>query len=141
MTAQVQVLRPQRVREQALQSRPMQAEERRAERVPVPLGPARGRDPVAVAAIAMDEPGGLGRYLRQGFAQAQVLQHARRVGRKTDGSAYLAQLGGLFQDLGDDAPPPQQQRQRKSADPGSDDHDRRVTGHRASSHGYRERWL
>jgi len=36
-----------------------------------------------------------------------------------DGRADLAQLGGPFEDLGDDAAAPQQQRQRESADPGS----------------------
>jgi hypothetical protein len=38
-------------------------------------------------------------------------------------AADLAQLGGLFQDLGLDPPAPQRQRQREAAHPGADDHD------------------
>ena len=94
-------------------SGPMQAEEGRAEIVPVgTMAVARGRDRVAVAAIAMDHRSGLGGHLRQPFAQAQVLQHPRRVSRKSYGSADLAQLSRLLQDLSDDAPTAQQQRER-----------------------------
>ena len=130
---QVQVVGPERIGQDPLQGRPVQADERRAERVPVPLRTGRDRDPVAVAAVAVDERGGLGRDLRQGFAQADVPHHPGRVGRERDRRAHLTQLGGLFQDLGGDTALPQQQGQGQPADPGSDDHDRWRTGHGVSS--------
>jgi hypothetical protein len=100
-----------------LQGHPVQAEERRAEGVPVPLVTSGRGDQVAVAAIAMNHPGGLGRHPRQSLAQAQVRQHSRRVGRQRDGGADLAQLGGLLQNVSGDAPAAQQQRQGEPTPP------------------------
>jgi hypothetical protein len=85
-----------------------------------------GRDPGAVAAVTMDDLGELTRRPGEAIIQVEVLQHARAVGGERDGRADLAQVGGLFEDLGDDAAAPQQQqRQREPADPGSDDHNPR----------------
>ena len=113
----------------------MQPVEWRAERAPVPLAHRVDRDRVAVAAVAMNELGGLRRQPGQVIAQSELLQHAGRVRGQRDAGAHLTQLGGLLEDFGGDAPAAQQQRQGKSAHPRSDDHDpdsRR--GHRDSLH-------
>ena len=130
---QVQVVGPERIGEDPLQVRPVQAIERCAERIPVPLRARRDRDPVTVAAIAVDERGGLGRHPGQGFTQADVPHHPGRVGRERDRRAHLTQLAGLLQDLSGDTALPQQQGQGQPAHPGSDDHDRWRTGHGVSS--------
>ena len=116
------MLRAQRVREQPLQRYPVHTEKRRAERIPVPLAIPGGSDRTPVAAVAMNEPRGLGRNLRQTLAQAQTLQHAGGVGREGDGRADLTQFGRLLEDLSDDAPLAQQQGEGNSADTGPDDH-------------------
>ena len=90
------MLRAQRVREQPLQRYPVHTEKRRAERIPVPLAIPGGRDRTPVAAVAMNEPRGLGRNLRQTLAQAQTPQHAGGVGREGDGRADLTQFGRLL---------------------------------------------
>ena len=73
--AEVQVLRPQGAGQQPLQGHPVQAVERRAERLAIPAVVPAGRDRAAVAAVAVDEPGGFGRHPGQVFAQAQVPEH------------------------------------------------------------------
>jgi len=82
------------------------------------------------------EPGSIDMWLgptARPITQAQVRQHAGRVGGQGDGRADLPQLGGLLQDLGGDAALAQQQGQGQPAHPSSDDHHRRRTGHRVSS--------
>ena len=68
------------------------------------------------------------------LAQAQVLEHPRRVGGQADRRADLAQFGGLLEHLGGDAALAQQERQREPADTSPDDHYRRIAvRHHASS--------
>ena len=130
---QVQVVGPERIGEDPLQGRPVQAEERRAERVPVPLRTGRDGDPVTVAAVAVDERGGLGRDLRQGFTQAEVPH--------TPGSRWPRARPPRPPHAARWTAPGPRRRYRAAAaagpgqpaDPRSDDHDRRVTGHRVSS--------
>ena len=118
------MLRPQRIREQPLAGPSGACRKTERRTCPaIPLADTGGSDRTAVAAVAMDEPGGLGRYPRQALAQAQLLQHARRVGREGDGRADLTQFGGLLENLGGDAPLGAAVRASvRPADTGSDAH-------------------
>jgi len=135
--AEVQVLRAERAGQQPLQGHPVQPVERRTERLAVPAVVRAGRHRAAVAAVAMDEPGGFGRYPGEVLAQAQVPEHPGGVGGQADRRPGLVQFGGLLEHLGGDAALPKQERQREPADPGPDDHHRRIwVRHHASPRSY-----
>ena len=134
------MLRAERAGQQPLQGHPVQAVERRAERLAVPAGVPAGRHYAAVAAVAMDEPGGFGRHPGQVLTQAQVPEHPGGVGGQADRGAGLVEFGGLLEHLGGDAALPKQERQREPADAGPDDHDRRISvRHLASPRSYPDR--
>ena len=105
--AQVQVVGSPRAGQQLLQRDPVQTEDGRAERLPVLPAQSVGRDPAPVAAVTMDDLSELARRLGEAITQVEVLQHSRAVGGERDGRADLAQLCGLFEDLGGDAAAPQ----------------------------------
>jgi len=121
--AQVQVRGPPRAGQQLLQGHPVQPEERRPERPAVQPAHRVDGDRMAVTAVTVDERSRLRRQPGQVIAQAEVLQHPRRVRGQRDAGAYLAQVRGLLENLGGDALAPQQQGQGEPADPSSGNHD------------------
>ncbi len=87
------MVRAERAGQEPLQAHPVQAGKGRAEGLPVPAGVRRRGHRAAVAAVAVDEAGRLGRHLGQGVTQAQVPEHTHAVGRQSHGRADLFQLG------------------------------------------------